>query len=292
MRQNEWNLIDFHAKFTEEYMQWCVEHQERLQKDDADTDALFYEMYIRWLDEPKAWLEGASPRGYFTEMQDAAMLVSAFMEYILHDMEVPDPLAERLVEEADAVYPIFLNILMDDHEQQDMSAEQLDEIRAQVLPLIGEMHKPHPYVRYIQLLSVREEEDALGEQLTEALMEVADQYSNQLVQAYAYADGYGRTALLDLFSRMYGEQKALRILTDALEEPDADIVFLAGCLGRLGDPRGAEALKKLVHKPGLDYFAFKEIQNAVDELTGEQLEEQDFSGDALYEYLKGEYDEE
>ena len=53
MQRKEWNLIDFHAKFTEEYMQWCLQHQQQLAQDEADTDDLYYEMYAEWLDQPK-----------------------------------------------------------------------------------------------------------------------------------------------------------------------------------------------------------------------------------------------
>ena len=144
MQNREWNLIDFHGKFLEDYMKWSVAHPEEAAREE-DSDAHYYDMYADWLDTPKDWLGGVSPRGYFAEMQDAPMLVSAFMEYILQEMEVPDPLVERLVAEADTVYPIFLNILMEDAPQEDISPEELQQIRAEILPLIGEMHKPHPY---------------------------------------------------------------------------------------------------------------------------------------------------
>lgn len=291
MQNREWNLIDFHGKFLEDYMKWSVAHPEEAAREE-DSDAHYYDMYADWLNTPKDWLGGVSPRGYFAEIQDAPMLVSAFMEYILQEMEVPDPLAERLVAEAEAVYPIFLHILMEDAPQEDISPEELQQIRAEILPLIGEMHKPHPYLRYIALLEGQTEETALAEELAEALMETGTKYFSQMLAAYARADGYARMAFLDLFSRMPGEDKAFFLLRDALEEPDADVAFLADCLGRLGDPRAVEAMKKVLYRPGLAYYQFKELKNAIEELSGEELEEMDFSGDALYEYLKEDHDAE
>lgn len=293
MQKREWNLIDFHAKFTEEYMQWCLQHQEQLQGEAEDTDTLYYEMYEQWLEQPKNWLDGASPRGYFAEMQDAPMLVSAFMEYILQEMDVPDPLLERLLEERESVYPIFLNILMErETGQEDISLEELQEIRAQIIPLIGEMHKPHPYLRYIELLQAQEEDTALAEQLTEALLDVCTAYVPQLREAYDHAGHYGRMAILDLFSHMPGEEEAYDLLSSQLEDPEADIAFLADCLGRLGDARAVDALKEVAYRPGLQYYEFKEVKNAIEELCGEEIEDMDFSGDALYDYLKDEYDSE
>ncbi len=295
MQKKEWNLIDFHAKFTEEYMQWCLQHQQQLQKDETDTDDLYYEMYEAWLDQEKEWLGGASPRGYFADMQEAPMLVSAFMEYIFQEMEVPDPLIERLVQEKDAVYPIFLNILMEQpcaQEDEEISEEELREVRAQIISLIGEMHKPHPYIRYIQLLREQQEDTALAEELTEALMEVCAAYMPQLKDAYGSAEGYARMAFLDLFSRMKGEEEAYSLLMDELKKPEADIAFLANCLGRLGDVRAVEALRELLYRPEIQYYEFKEVKNAIEELSGEEIEEMDFPGDPLYDYLKGEYESE
>ena len=293
MQKKEWNLIDFHAKFTEEYMQWCLQHQQQLSQDEADTDDLYYEMYAEWLDQPKDWLNGASPRSYFADMREAPMLVSAFMEYILQEMEVPDPLIERLVQEKDAVYPIFLNILMEQScSQEDISEEELLEVRAQIIPLLGEMHKPHPYIRYIQLLQEQQEDTALAEELTEALMEVCTAYMPQLKEAYDNAMGYAKLAILDLFSRMKGAEEAYDLLVDELNRPGADIAFLANCLGRLGDARAVEALKELLYRPEIQYYEFKEVKNAIEELSGEEIEEMDFSGDPLYDYLKGEHESE
>ncbi len=285
MSQNQWELIDFQAKFTEEYMQWCLNHQEELKDQETDIDALYYEMYGKWLEKPADWLGGVSPQDYFLGMRDVRMLVSAFIEYILKDIEVPDPLLEQLFRRAEEVYPIFLNILME-KQSPEITDEQLRQIQAQIIPLIGKMHKPHPYTRYIELLQTQQEDNALAEQLTEALMDVVKSYLPQLLNSYDKTNGYARMALLDLLSYASGENKVYSLFIEALKEPEADIAFLAGCLGRLGDIRAVDKMKKLIYRPKLQYYQFKEIKNAIEELSGEEIEEMDFSGDVLYEYLK------
>ena len=64
MQNREWNLIDFHGKFLEDYMKWSVAHPEEAAREE-DSDAHYYDMYADWLDTPKDWLGGASPRGIF-----------------------------------------------------------------------------------------------------------------------------------------------------------------------------------------------------------------------------------
>ena len=88
-------LIDFHAKFMEDYLKWAAENPEIANDEDRMEDDLFYSMYDTWLQAPKSWIGGMSPNEYFEAIADPQMLVSAMIAYIVEEVPLPDPLIEQ-----------------------------------------------------------------------------------------------------------------------------------------------------------------------------------------------------
>ena len=85
---------------------------------------------------------------------------------------------------------------------------------------------------------------------------------------------------------------ALEILLEEFEAPEADLAFLAECLGRLGDEGALDSLRRAIADDGIQYYEFRELRNAIEAISGQEVPERDFSGDALYDYLasgQGEY---
>ena len=104
-------------------------------------------------------------------------------------------------------------------------------------------------------------------------------------RAYATAQGYAKKCLLDLISYYSGDPKALEILLEEFEAPEADLAFLAECLGRLGDEGAPDSLRRAIADDGIQYYEFRELRNAIEAISGQEVPERDFSGDALYDYL-------
>lgn len=292
----ELKLIDFHAKFMQDYMQWSAEHPKEAADEEMAAD-IFYSMYEAWLQSPKDWLGGKSPNAYFEDIGDVQMYVSAWIEYVLEDLELPDPLISCMVERKAAIYPILLGILLKDGDaaEKAVSPEELSEIRGAAIHLIEKMREAHPYRRYIALLKEQQEDSLLLQEASEALLEAAENgedIGELLIDAGSGAKGEAKKAIVDILSHLPpGDDRVLDMLLIEFAAPDADVAFLADCLGRYGDERALEPLKSAVHRPGLTYYAFKEIKNAIEEISGEEIEEEDFTGDSLYDFLKGEDEE-
>ncbi len=162
-------VIDFNARFMQDYMQWCQE-QEGQEEAQEQMEDQFYELYESWMESPKQWLEGKSPEQYFQEIGDPQMYVSAVIEYVLEEVELPDPLLHCLEEQKKEIYPILLGILnAQKPEDFQLTAEQLLEVQGHAVSLIQQLNLQHPYAQYLKILRELTEECLFAEEATQAL---------------------------------------------------------------------------------------------------------------------------
>ena len=68
------------------------------------------------------------------------------------------------------------------------------------------------------------------------------------------------------------------------ENPERRALF-AGYLGKLGDERALEPLMQAAQDDRGRYLDYIELRNAIEAISGQEVPERDFSGDALYDYL-------
>ena len=56
-------------------------------------------------------------------------------------------------------------------------------------------------------------------------------------------------------------------------------------MGRLGDEGALDSLRRAIADDGIQYYEFRELRNAIEAISGQEVPERDFSGDELYDYL-------
>ena len=287
----EMQVIDFHARFMEDFMKWCQEHQE-IANDEGKMDDVFFDMYEAWMDSPKKWLDGQTPRGVFEAVDDPRMLVSALVAYVKEDVELPDPLVDCILEKKQEVYPILYQMLFaDEPGDEEMSKDELLDVQAHAISLISEMQMDHPLPRYLEIIQTLEEDCEYAEHAIEALEQAGDAIKEELLACYSNAQGFAKACAIELLSRLTGDERIFAILMDELRADDMSLQFVASCLERFGDERALPALRELLGDPGICYSEFVELKNAVESLSGEEVEERDFTGDAVYDYLAQEREE-
>ena len=71
-----------------------------------------------------------------------------------------------------------------------------------------------------------------------------------------------------------------------LREDPASRALVSGLLGQIGDPRAVEPLRELLGSADLDYFTYREVRFAIEELGEDAGPERDFTGDPDYEALR------
>ncbi|MBQ7867741.1 MAG: hypothetical protein IJ354_06300, partial [Clostridia bacterium] len=74
-------IIDFDAKFTDVLNDWIEKNSARFRRPD-DMENEVPEVYMRWLNTPADWLDGATPGAYFEQFDDSAALCQLLKDYI------------------------------------------------------------------------------------------------------------------------------------------------------------------------------------------------------------------
>ena len=279
---DEIRVIDMNGRFRQDYLLWCANHKE-IAADEDKMDEIFADMVEKWFDMPKKWLGGKTPNEYFEDIGDAQMYVTLLIEYKKADVDCPDALIKCITDRGEETYPLLLNIIHA-NESEDMTAAQLEDIQAACIALVEEMGEPHPSDRYIELLRDRTEESDLLDAIA-AVMETEQDKAllGKLKDAYLVSSGAGKEVLLEIMSYFYRDDGVYAILACEFEEGGADKASLARCFGRLGDERAIPMLEKELKSEELDYYLYRSLREAIEELGGDEVEDREFYEDRDYD---------
>ena len=72
--------INFDERFADYTSQWMKAHGKEYKNYQA-MEADMPRIYMNFLNTPASWLEGITPGAYFTQFEDAKVLVDWFNEY-------------------------------------------------------------------------------------------------------------------------------------------------------------------------------------------------------------------
>lgn len=284
---NNMDIIDFQSRFTKDFISWSNKHPE-IAKDEEKLKQAALLAQAKWYAGSKKWLDGLSPNEYFYHIGEAKIYVSMFVKYIEEDIYIPDPLIECLIDGGDEVYNILINIINIEN-SKDITPDALSDVRAEIISIIEEMQRDHPYSRYISLMLEIEEPCKLSEAISYALesAEEIDYVKELLYSAYPISSNYAKMLVLDLLCSMPDEDErtADLVLAELNANSDVELGILAGYEAILMDERSLPLLKAYIEDPDIDYFTYTQLRYAIEAITGDLMDEKDFSGDADYEKI-------
>jgi hypothetical protein len=268
-------LIDFEHRFAH-YLKDYVKSQ-HLKEDELEDAAP--ELYLKWLELPQDWLDGASPNAYFGGM-DAVALVRTLGQYMLAGVTLPGPLLNCIADRRDDTYPLLVSLL------KNYSGEDEDKIRTTVVRLIEEMDMAHPYDYYVDVIAQAGEPSDFSETCADELRNAGPGYLETLMGAFEQAQSaYATDCFLDILTDMPYDERTYGYAMERFLLSDEHKAFYAQCLGKIGNPLALPVLEEALRQEGLRYFDYVAIRNALEELGGEVDIERDFSGDKDYESL-------
>lgn len=279
-------VFDFCSRFTADYLAWCQKHPE-VAADEDKLEQIFPRQYEKWYASPKSWLDNKSPNQYFEEIEDAQIYASMFVSYLEQDIEIPEPLIDCMLHHKEKIYPILRNILLIDG-TKDIGSEDLDDVRAHIIPLISEMEMPHPFDRYVSLLRDAEDVGPLTQELS-LILEDPDDLADtrtKLIDAYSTATPVGKEYILDLLCGYPdADEAAYQLLREEFHNGEMENAYLCMLAGKLGDERFLPTLRDIMTHEAHDYFTYTAVKNAIEQISGEILPDKDFSGDPDYDLL-------
>ena len=267
--------IDFDRHFAEYTSQWVKDHS----RDYKTLEAMEGDMpkvYLRFLNTPASWLNGATPGAFFEQFHDAAELVGWMREYCQKRVPVPDPLQERILDLGESCEPSLLALL------QDASAPQ--EARMTAVGLLREMGSGAPKALYIEWQKNRRQKDELCDNALESLAAMGRDAAADMLAAIDGCNRAGQEALLDVLTAYPGNESVFLLAMKFFVEEKKRRALFAGYLGRLADERALPVLLQAAGEPNLPYLDFIEIRNAIERLGG-NVPEREFHDDPGYEAM-------
>lgn len=269
-------LFDYSKRFSRVAEAWIRQNAGKYKVE--ELEARVPDLYIKWLNTPAAWLEGATPAAYFDQFCDPALLLDMLKEYCARNIAVPDPLLDRIAALGEAMTEPLTALFA------DASADEKPRVLAGTL--LVEIGGDHPMDVCMALLTGSDTPDDVREQAVAILRGMGGAAENALLSAMQGAQGGVYEACLDLLLDCSADARLYDWAVYGLRnQPDRREVY-ASFLLRLGDERAVEPLQQMLSLSDLRYLEYMEISNAIESLGGEVTVQREFSGDADYEQLR------
>jgi len=254
------SLINFDERFADYLHDWMTEHaSEYLDMDAMERDA--DSVYLRFINTPADWLDGVSPGAYFSQYDDAKVLVDWMTDYTRQGIPVPALLLDRIAEVGLPCQKRLTALLKDENAPS--------EARMTAVGLLREMDSDAPKTMYIQWLKEMDEGNELTENALESLRQMGPAAVKQLTEVIGHATPAGQEAMLDVLVNYPGNEKVFRITMERfINCPEKRAIF-AGYLGKLGDARALEALTQAAENADVPYLDYIELRSAIERLGGD-----------------------
>jgi hypothetical protein len=270
--------VNFDKQFERFAAQWMRENADKYGNNVDRMEARMPDVYLRWLNRPARWLDGAAPGTYFARFSDPRMLLEWMMDYERTRVPVPEQLLERVAEVPDAEAALMEALLAVDTPLAS---------RMVIVNLLREMSSCAPMAYYIEWIARRKVDDDLADLAAEALTGMGGQVVPALLDAVDSANPAGQETFLEVLCNFPGDERITQLALRLFENREGCCALYASYLGKLGDPRAVEPMQKAVRRRGINYLDYIELRNAIEALGGDAPTGLDFTGDPYYESLRG-----
>ena len=267
-------IIDFDAKFTDVLNDWIEKNRSRFRKPD-DMENEVPDVYLRWLNTPADWLDGATPGAYFEKYESAAELCELLKSYLNEEVSVPDPLLDRLEELGDE--QVLLDLV------KDKTAPM--EARMTAIEILRALESTLPMVDYIRWQVERDDDEDLLDNALESLRQMGETVRKPAKIAFSAADDAGKEAILDILADYPGDEDVFQFALAQFKTTKDKRGLYAGYLAKLDDDRALEHLLDVAEGDDVTYSDFIEIRSAIERL-GSEAPVKDWSNDPTFKAFK------
>lgn len=269
-------LLDYTKRFSRVAEAWMKQNAGKYKADELEER--LPDLYMRWLNTPASWLDGATPAAYFDRFSDAGELLELVGAYCRANIAVPDPLFDRIVALGDESRPVLTAALLDGD-----APEKLRELAGGMLVEIG---GTMPLDGCIGLIAEEATPEPVKEQAAAILRSAGGAAEQRLLSAMETADEPARRVYLDVLLDCSTDPRLFDwALYGLRNQPDRRVVYVSYLL-RLGDARAIEPMQQMLRMTDLRYVEFMELANAIESLGGEVTVQREFAGDADYEQMR------
>lgn len=270
-------LINFDEQFGQYIEKWMAENADKYENVD-EMEAEVPELYLKWMHEGAAFLDGAEPAHYFDRYDDPEELLALMRRYLAENVPLPDPLLERLTDLGAAAERALVAAL---EQEQNPEAQMLE------IGLLGELESEAPMALYVEWAATGEEGDDRAEAAAEALGRMSERVVALALPRLMEAKApHIKARLIDVLCNFPGDDRIFEQLLELFCQRRDERALFASYLCKYGDERALSALKEALVDPDINYLDYIEICNAIEALGGQVEVQRDFTGDPYYESLR------
>ena len=257
---------------------WIALNKSKFKTYEQMEDAM-PDVYVKWLNTPAAFLDGATPGTYFSGFKNAPELVKWMRLYEENEVPVPDQLLDRISDLGEeSMKPLIYTASHDEYSPT---------VRMLAINLLKEIETGEETVDLcLRLIDSREEDDEIADAASELLRPRVKSCAEILIDRLDEVNDNARETYLDLLAGETDDERVYQALMSAFERETGKTALFASLLAKQGDERALEALTDAAVSREINYLDYLEIRNAIEKLGGE-CPYREFAGDQYYEALKG-----
>ena len=275
-------IIDFDEKFREYLTEWIKENQDKF-SDPAQMEEKAVDLYYSWLETPADWINGTCPKDYFSGNKGADELVSILIEYLNNKVGLPDLLLDSISDMGSAAKEALRKLF---NLGYNIADEAKTEARMIAVNMLAETDDSFLFGDYVELLLDKKTKEEVADLLIERLKLGGAETKERIL------DGLGEDAgevielrCVDILANFPGDERIYNLLIKMFNEY-SNTSLLAAYIGKFGDERAVKILEEALDWQGINYLDYIEIRNSLEQLGKEVDHIRTFEGDKYYESLK------
>ncbi len=269
--------IDFDAKFGAYAESWIAANRTKYKNMDLLEEQI-PEVYLRWLNTPADWLQGKTPGEWFSQYDDANELAGLMRAYNQEKINLPDPLLERMTDLGEEAVAPLMELVKEYGKERGLAISALN--------LLIELGSSVPMEMCLNIISQADGQNELTDVAAELLNGLGDMVVEPVIARMENASRTAEECFLDVLCNFPGDERIYTYTVNAFTRRYDRRALYASYLGKLGDDRAIEPLRKALSMSDISYLDYIEIANAIEALGGEADTEREFNGDPYYESLK------
>lgn len=271
-------VVDFDGYFHQKLEKWARARLAAGERPEA-LEARMPDVYLQFVNEPAPFLQGISPAAYFSRVSDPDTLIDALCRYEDAGVSAPELLTRRLTDLGQASVKPLLALMNDD--------SKCPCLRVTAINLLGELEAREAIPACLKLIDGRAADDEMADAAAELLENLGPSVAESMLERLAGASPEALETYLDLLCNFPGDERIYQYtVKQFLTSPDRRALY-ASELGKLGDDRAIQPLKRALDLADLNYLDYIEICNAIEMLGGDAgARDREFAGDPYYESLR------
>ena len=176
--------------------------------------------------------------------------------------------------------------MLDELEDTAGQGGTADTLNAHYIALISEIKKPHPMDVYVTAIVQANDRLESLEAMIDVLKNNVNAVKEKAKNGYlTTSHEYAKDSFLDILSELPGDEEAFRFTLECFIYDISKCGMYAHMLSKIGNPECLTYLQDRLNDPGLNYFNFCRVKEALEELGGETSVDREFSGDEDYDFI-------